>query len=415
MFRNWNRTELSWAFYDWANSVFPLIVITAFFTPLLKHHLEIANSDSSTTLIVGNFYSAASLVVIILAPVLGALGDQYGARRKLLIPFAGLGILATLALGLIEIGQPLLAAFVYACGNLGFLLSNGLYDSLILSVTSRDKLDRLSALGFSLGYFGSLLLFLVGLAMALKPDWFGLENAVSSIRVIFVFSAIWWIVFMIPLLTAAIDEKPLENPRRNALEHVTSAFRELKNTFNELKQYRNAAIFLLAYWLYIDGVNTVIVMAVPYATDLGFELWVSQVGILIVQVIAIPATLVYGRLAGRLGRKVMIMAGVVAYVVTTSLAPLMSLPWHFFALAVVVGLSLGGIQSMSRSMFAHLIPASESGKYFGFYNMVGKFAAIIGPILTANLGQLHGPRYSILALPPLLIAGLILLFWVDDD
>lgn len=415
MFRSWNRTELSWAFYDWANSVFPLLVVTAFFPFFLAHHQEMAGSSPNTVSIIGNFHSAASIVVVLLAPVLGALGDQYGGRRKLLAAFAVLGILATFSLSLVESGRPLLATFVLSCGTVGFALSNGLYDSLLVSVTSRDRLDRLSAFGFSLGYAGSLMLFLLGLGMTLKPDWFGFADAVEAMRVIFVLAALWWAIFMIPLMIAAIDEKPLQDSRNNAIEHVASAFRELGDTFRELRQYRNIAIFLLAYWLYIDGVLTVYVLAVPYANDLGFPGWVPQVGVLIVQVIAIPATLAYGRLAKRYGRKRLIMIGVLAYVVATSLAPFMSDPWHFLALAVLIGLAQGGIQSMSRAMFARFIPASESGKYFGFYNMIGKFASIIGPFLTANLGYLVGSRYSILALPPILVIGLIFLSMVDDS
>jgi len=416
MFRNWNRTELSWALYDWANSAYALIVMTAFFPMFLGGIIVDPGPENPTaTSVLGFANSAASLVVVVLAPVLGALGDQYGAKRKLLGAFAFLGVLACLSLGLVERGQPLLAALVFACGNIGFAAANGLYDALLVEVTGRDRFDRLSALGFSLGYAGSLLLFLVCIAMTIQPGRFGVADPIASIRVAFVLVAIWWGVFTIPLLTAAIDERPLAAPGGSAWRHVRAAFTDLYDTLREVRRYRNAAIFLLAYFLYMDGVYTVIKMAVAYATDLHFPSKVILIGIVIVQVIAIPATLAYGRLAGRFGAKRMIMLGIVAYIVVISAAPQMVIPVHFYGLALLIGLAQGGLQSISRSFYARLIPASESGKYFGFYNMVGKFATVLGPFLMALTAMIFSPRYSILAILVLLIAGLILLFFLDDD
>jgi UMF1 family MFS transporter len=365
--------------------------------------------------VLGFANSAASLVVVLLAPVLGALGDQYGAKRKLLGTFAFLGVVACFSLGLLEQGQTLLAILVFVSGNIGFAAANGLYDALIVEVTSRNRFDRLSALGFALGYAGSLLLFLFCIAMTMQPDWFGMDDWISAIRLSFVLVAIWWLLFTIPLLTAAIDEQPLAEPGGSAWRHVRAAFAELYATLNEVRQYRTAAIFLLAYFLYMDGVYTVIKMAVVYATTLGFSQQVIMIGILIVQVVAIPATLAYGRLAGRFGAKRMIMIGIVAYIVVISAAPQMSIEIHFYGLALLIGLAQGGLQSISRSYYARLIPASESGKYFGFYNMVGKFATVLGPALMAVTALYLGDRYSILAIPVLLIAGLILLFFLDDD
>jgi len=415
MFSNWNRTELSWAFYDWANSAYALIVMTAFFPLLLGHYVDVSKGAMSATSVLGFANSAASLVVVVLAPVLGALGDQYGAKRKLLGAFAFLGVLASLSLGLVESGQPLLAAFVFACGNIGFAGANSLYDALIVAVTSRDRFDRLSALGFAVGYAGSLLLFMLCIAMTLQPGWFGLADPIASIRLSFGLVALWWGAFTIPLLTAAIDERPLAARGSSAWRHVRAAFGELFDTLREVRRYRRAAIFLLAYFMYMDGVYTVFKMAVIYSQALGFDPQVQMIAIVMVQVIAIPATLAYGRLAGRFGARRMIMLGIVAYIVVISLAPQMSRPEHFYGLALMIGLAQGGLQSLSRSFYARLIPVDESGKYFGFYNMVGKFSTVLGPFLMA-LAAIYVPtRYSILPIPVLLIGGLILLFFVDDD
>ena len=410
----WNKNEWAWAFYDWANSVYALLVMTAFFPFLLSHHVEAAGDGQSPTVVLGFANAAASFVVVLLAPLVGALGDQYGARRKWLGAFAVLGVLATFSLSLVNSGQPLLAAFVFALGNIGFYLANGLYDALIVNVTSRDKLDRLSALGFSLGYFGSLMLFIVAYLATQNPDWFGFEDGMAAMRASFVATALWWLVFTIPLLRAAIDEKPLAKPDTSGWQHVRAAFAELKETFSEIRRYRNAALFLVAYWLYMDGVYTVIKMAVIYSEARGFGATVPMVGILLVQIIAIPATLAYGRLAGRFGAKRMIMIGIIAYLLVTGGAPFMSQPEHFYILAIVIGLAQGGLQSLSRSMYARLIPQEESGKYFGFYNMVGKASAVLGPLLMAGLALLLGERLSILAIPVLLIAGFLVMTRVED-
>jgi len=415
MLKGWNRTELSWAFYDWANSAYALIVMTAFFPLLLGEYVSLAGSEMTATTILGFANSAASLVVVVLAPVLGALGDQYGAKRKLLVAFAVLGVLACFSLGLVERGHPLLAAFVFACGNIGYAAANGLYDALLVDVTSRERFDRLSALGFALGYAGSLLLFLLCIAMTLQPGWFGLADPLAAIRLDFVLVAFWWLVFTIPLLTAAIDERPLADPGGSARRHVRAAFGELYATLREVRRYRQAAIFLLAYFLYMDGVYTVIKMAVVYAAVREFPQDTIMRGIVLVQVVAIPATLAYGRLAGRFGARRMIMLGIVAYILVISGAPFMTEPKHFYGLALVIGLAQGGLQSLSRSFYARLIPVAESGKYFGFYNMVGKFATVLGPALMAATALVIGDRFSILSIPLLLVGGLILLFFLDSD
>jgi UMF1 family MFS transporter len=414
MLRGWNKQEWSWALYDWANSVYALIVITAFFPFFLKYHVNFADSGLNVTTLLGYANSLASLAVVILAPAMGAIADQFGAKKKLLGVFAAVGILATFSLSLVSNGQPMLAAFIFVLGNIGFSTANGLYDALILSMTSEDKLDRLSALGFSLGYAGSLILFVFGFLTSLHPELFGLSDSIAAMRLIFILTALWWLIFMIPLLAVVQKEERLAKEGIPPWQAVKSAFGELRETLQEIRQYRAAAIFLLAYWLYIDGVYTVIKMAVAYSEALGFESSVPLKGILLVQVIAIPATLGFGWMAGKFGARRMIMTGILAYLVVTVGAPFMTRPEHFYILAVIIGLAQGGIQSISRSMFARLIPQSEAGKYFGFYNMVGKFAAVLGPFLMATIAFVFNERFSILAIPVLLIMGMVLLAKVKD-
>jgi len=414
LLRGWSKQEWSWAIYDWANSAYALIVMTAFFPFFLKHQLTIADPGLGITSLLGYANSISGAIVVILAPALGAIADQLGAKKKLLAIFSVVGILATFSLSLVSSGQPLLAAGVFVIGNIGFSAANGLYDALILTVTSKDRLDRLSALGFSLGYAGSLILFVFGFLTALHPEWFGLADKIAAMRLIFILTAAWWLIFMIPLLRAVLNEERLAKAEIHPRQAVKSAFVELKQTLQEIKQYRGAAKFLLAYWLYIDGVHTVIKMAVAYSEALGFDSSVPLKGILAVQVIAIPATLGFGWLAAKFGTRRMIMIGVAAYLVVTVAAPFMTRPWHFYLLAGIIGLAQGGIQSMSRSMYARLIPQNEAGKYFGFYNMVGIFATVIGPFLMATMALVFSERYSILAIPVLLVVGMLLLARVKD-
>ena len=414
MLKGWSRQEWSWAFYDWANSVYALVVMTAFFPLFLSSQVDSTGGNLSSTALLGYASSAASALVVLLAPLLGAVADQFGARKKFLAAFAVLGVCSTGGLALLSEGQALAAVFLFVAGNVGFAAANGFYDALLLSVTSAQKYDRLSALGFSLGYAGSLVLFGAAVLVFQNPGLLGFSAGSSVLPVIFVAVAAWWLLFTLPLLAWVKEETALRTAGAGLLATLGNALGELKDTVREVREHRQVGYFLLAYWLYIDGVHTVIKMAMAYSTDLGFKPEISLTAILLTNIIAVPATLLYAGFAARIGVKRSIMAGVGAYLLVTAGAPLMSEHWHFFILAGVVGLVQGGVQAMSRSMFARLIPANESGKYYGLYNMVGKFAAVIGPGLMASTALLLGDRLSILAIPVLLIAGMWLLTRVDE-
>lgn len=405
----WSREQWSWAFYDWANSAYALVVMTSFFPLFLRTHVAAANGATGATTLLGYGSSVGSALVVILAPVLGALSDQFGAKKKLLALFAFLGAAATGSLSLVHSGHPVLAVCIFVMANVGFSVANGFYDALLLSLTSTSRLDRLSALGFSLGYAGSILLFLFAVVVYQKPSLLGLADQAEALRLVFVLVGGWWLAFSLPLLWWVREPKKLRVTGASVLATAGRAFSELKDTLREIREHRQAAAFLMAYWLYIDGVHTVIKMAMAYSTDLGFDPRVMLWAILVTNLVGVPATLLYARLAAGIGIKPAILAGLLGYLVVTAGAPLMSRPAHFFILAAVIGLAQGGVQAMSRSLFARLIPAQEAGKYFGFYNMVGRFAAVLGPALMATTGLFLGNRLSILAIPVLLIAGMVLL------
>lgn len=265
-------------------------------------------------------------------------------------------------------------------------------------------------LGFSLGYLGGGLLFAFCVLMTQKPDWFGLDDAAVAVKLSFFLVALWWALFSLPIL---IYVKEPHRAGRGFGQALRGAFAQVLKTLRELRVLRQAAIFLLAYWLYIDGVDTVIRMAIDYGISIGFDSGQLIIAMLITQFIGFPATFVYGRLAGFIGVRSGILAGIAVYALVTIWGSMMQSVWEFYALAVTIGLVQGGVQALSRSLFTRLIPESQAAELFGFYNMVGKSAAVIGPVLMGWLGVLTGdPRLSILSLLILFGAGFALLLLV---
>ena len=405
-------SKLAWAFYDWANSAFATVVIAGFFPLFFKQYWASSLAPTESTFWLGAINSAASLVIVVLAPLLGAIADHLGRRKGFLLVMASLGIVMTAALSLAAQGAWQLAVMLYLLALLGFTGANIFYDSLLLTVSgsSGQETDRVSALGFALGYLGGGLLFALCVTMTRQPAWFGLADEVAAVRISFVLVALWWAMFSIPLL---IFVKEQHHVTEATSEWLRAAIGRVLLTLQELHTLRQAALFLLAYWLYIDGVATVIRMAVDYGISIGFESGQLIVALLITQFVGFPATYVYGRMAYFVGARNGIFFGITIYAVATIWGSLMQSVWEFYALAVVIGLAQGGVQALSRSLFARLIPTSQAAELFGFYNMVGKSAAVIGPIMMGWLGLLTGnPRFGILSLLILFAGGFLLLLLV---
>jgi UMF1 family MFS transporter len=406
------RSQLAWAFYDWANSAFATVVIAGFFPLFFKQYWASSLAPTESTFWLGAINSAASLVIVVLAPLLGAIADHIGRRKGFLLVMASLGIVTTAALSLAAQGAWQLAVMLYLLALLGFTGANVFYDALLLTVSgdSGRETDRLSALGFSLGYLGGGLLFALCVLMTRQPAWFGLADAAAAVKVSFVLVALWWALFSIPLLVFVKEEH--QAPEADSAS-VRAAVGRVLLTLRELRAMRQAALFLLAYWLYIDGVDTVIRMAVDYGMSIGFDSEHLIVALLITQFVGFPATYVYVRMTRFVGVRSGIFFGIAVYALVTVWGSLMQSVWEFYMLAAVIGLVQGGVQALSRSLFARLIPASQAAELFGFYNMVGKSAAVIGPIMMGWLGVLTGsPRLAILSLLILFAAGFLLLFWV---
>lgn len=408
-----SRKALSWAVYDWANSAFAVIVLTGFFPIFFREYWAKGQSSEAITLSLGIANSTASILIVLLAPILGSIADQGGYKKTLLIILAVIGAFLTSAFYFVDEHQYLLALALFILATVSWMGANVFYDALMLDIAEPEAYDQISTLGFALGYLGSGLLFAFCVWMTLSPATFGLEHAGAAIQLSFVLTAIWWMLFTLPLM------RNVPGTRLDHRLHVRTAtiqgFRQLFDTFRHILNYRQAMIFLLAYWLYIDGVDTVIRMAVDYGKALGFGTNDLITALLITQFVGFPAALGFGRIAGFTGTRNAILLGLTAYAGITLWASRMQDSWEFYALAVCIGLIQGGIQALSRSMFAQLIEKERSAEFFGFYNMMGKFAAIIGPVMVGWVGYIFAsPRIGIVSLLGLFLSGAALLLLIPN-
>ena len=406
---NENRRAIwSWAFIDWANSAFAIVVMTAFFPLFFKDYwcdVPGMTSERSTSYL-GYANTLSSLVIALLAPLLGSIADQGNGKKKFLFGFTLLGAAATAALPLAAKGDYVLAATLYAIAALGFSGNNMFSDALLTDVAEPRHYDRISALGYAMGYVGSGGLF--GLcALAVKdPPKFGFAGPVAAVSAGFLVTAGWWLLFTVPALLW-VRETPA-TPAAGGGSALTRGFRQFAATFREIRHQRHILFFLGGYILYIDGVNTVIKMAVDFGKAIGLDSGGMLLALIVTQFVAFPAAIVFGRIGEKFGAKRGIMLGIVVYAGVCVFATQMTTQREFFLMAVVIGLVQGGVQSLSRSYFARLIPAEKGGEYFGFYNMLGKFAAVLGPTLMGVTALLTDSRTSILSLLLLFGGG----FWL---
>jgi len=408
------KRVVSWALYDWANSAFATTVMAGFFPIFFEKYWSNPNNINDSTFYLGLSNSAGSLIVAALAPFLGAIADRGSAKKKFLFMFAFLGILMTGGLWMVGQGQWQLAALLYMVGSIGFAGGNVFYDSLLPSVSEKKKVDFVSSLGYSLGYIGGGILFLVNVLMYQYPQWFGIPDGTVAVKLSFLSVAVWWAIFSVPIFIYVPE--PSSEPTIKFGEAITQGWLQLKRTFKEIKQMKIIGTFLLSYWLYMDGVDTIIRMAVKVGSSMGFEAGDMIIALLMVQFIGFPAALVFNWFASKIGPKNAVLIAIIFYTVGTCFAYFMTTRLHFFLLAGMIGLFQGGIQALSRSLFSRLVPEGKEGEFFGFYNMLGKFAAVIGPILLGTVTLVTGDvRIGLLSIVALFIAGGLVLLRVDFD
>jgi len=428
------KTIWGWALYDWANSAFATTVMAGFFPIFFKQYWSFGADVNVSTAQLGFANSIASLIVALMAPLLGAIADKGSAKKKFLIFFAYLGVLMTASLFCVQKGQWVWAIFVYVMGIIGFSGANVFYDSLLPSIVGEEKIDYVSGLGFSMGYLGGGLLFLINVLMTRMPQTFGLPDASSAVRFSFLSVALWWGLFTL-FTIFWVPEKKAASSEKSAQGAVAAGIRQFAGTFRKIRHLKMVFLFLLAYWFYIDGVDTIIRMAVDYGLSLGFKSSDLIVALLIVQFVGFPAALVFGKLGELWGVRKSIFLAIAIYMGITIWGTMMTRAMEFYILAVVIGLVQGGIQALSRSYYSRLIPKSQAAEYYGFYNMLGKFAVIFGPVLMGlvglivkrvlmppaptpeqviNVGQLAS-RWGIASILILFIIGAILFYFVDEE
>jgi UMF1 family MFS transporter len=411
---NDTKKVVSWAFYDWANSAYSTTVMAGFFPLFFEKFWSNPDDVIQSTYQLGIANSVSSIIIALVSPILGAIADRGSAKKKLLITFAFLGIVMTGGLWFVQQGEWKLAVFFYVIATIGFMAGNIFYDSLLPSVATRDKVDYVSSLGYSLGYLGGGLLFLVNVLMYLHPDWFGISDPSTAIRLSFVSVAIWWGIFTLPIMLF-LPEPESENsvPLRKA---VRSGLLQLKETYNHIREMKVIGTFLMAYWLYEDGVATIVRMAVKVGSSMGFAAGDLITAILMVQFIGFPAALLYNWFGTRVGVKNAVLIAIGGYGIITLLGYFMTDRAHFYLLAALIGIFQGGIQALSRSLFTRLVPPNKEAEFFGFYNMLGKFAAVIGPVLMGWITVTTGnPRMGILSIVILFVLGGLLLKRVDFE
>jgi UMF1 family MFS transporter len=404
----------AWMLYDWANSAFATTVLAGFFPIFFKSYWAPTLPGPRSTALLGTAASIGVVLVLIVAIGLGALADRTSSRKKLLALFCFTGALSTSCLALVPYNATTFALALYILGTLGFAGGSVFYDALLPIVAEPEKLDDVSARGFALGYAGGGLLFAAQVALVSFPHVFGLADKAAAVKVAFVSTGIWWAAFAIPILLIVKEEKP--EPVTSALAIIRESFSRLASTIRSISSYRDLFLFLLAFFCYMDGVGTIVKMAVAYGKDVGLE-DIHLIGaLLMVQFIGLPCAYLYGILARRLGRRRVILAGIVAYISVVVFAYFMSQAWHFFVLAAVVGMFQGGIQAISRSLYASMTPRGRSAEFFGFFTISNRFSTFLGPLVVGWTGGLVGnPRAGILTLLVLFAAGGALLLVVKPD
>jgi MFS transporter, UMF1 family len=405
----------AWALYDWANSAFVTTVIAAVF-PI--YFSSVAAADLPPPIATARFALATTValtLIAVAAPILGTLADYAAVKKKMLGAFLGLGVLATAGMTFIHQGNWQLAAVLFILADIGAAGSFIFYDALLPHVASDEELDRVSTAGYALGYLGGGVLLAINLAWIQYPAFFGLTDAAAAARLSFLSVSLWWLLFSIPLFRQVAEPpQPLERGEQRRESLLQVAVTRLGQTFQALRSYKQAFLFLLAFLLYNDGIGTIIRMATIYGTEIGIPQSALITAILLVQFIGLPCSLLFGSLAKYLGAKRAIFLTLAVYAVISVIGYFMQTALHFYLLATLVGLVQGGSQALSRSLFASMIPRSRSAEFFAFFAICEKFAGIFGPAIFAVMVTSTGSsRTAILAVIAFFVAGGLLLAQVD--
>lgn len=404
-----SRIEKSWVFYDWANSAYSLMITTSIFPLYFKAATNQAGIDGATSTAYWGFAnSLATLLISICAPILGTIADYQGFKKRFFTFFFSLGIVFTMMLAVVPNNQWAFLLICYIFTVFGFAGANIFYDAFLVDITSEDRMNRISARGYAMGYIGSTIPFMISIALIILSQQNAIPISVTTAsQTAFVITALWWGLFTIPMIKNVQQVYYIEQVPKP----VSNSFKRIIETIKQIKSYRTLFMFLLAYFFYIDGVDTVITMSTTYGSDLG----ISSTNLLIIlfttQVVAAPFSVLYGKLAETFKGKTMLFVGIFVYIIICTYAYFLKTTLDFWILAMMVASSQGGIQALSRAYFARLVPKKSANEFFGFYNIFSKFAAILGPSLVGITAYLtkstNSGVFSLIIL--FIIGGLILL------
>ncbi len=408
--------QRAWAWYDWANSAYFTTVITAVFPSFFATYAAVGLEPAQATARFAMLTTVSIATVAVTSPVLGALADLSGIRKRLLAVFMMIGVTACAAMTLIGQGDVGLASALFFIGNIGVSGSLVFYDSLLPHVARPDETDRVSAAGFALGYVGGGLLLLLNLAWILSPSTFGFADTAAATKASFLSVAIWWALFSIPLFRGVPEPaSATSGPRPSGLAAITGSFRQLASTFQHIRRYRNASLLFIAMLLYQDGIQTIIRMAAVYGAEIGIDTTSQIAAFVMVQFLGIPFAFAFGWLGSRIGTKRAIFIALAVYSLATILGYFMTTVTHFFILAALVATVQGGSQALSRSLFARLIPPERSSEFFGFFAVAERFATILGPLVfTLSIAVTGSSRTAILAILIFFVAGAWVLSKVEE-
>jgi len=414
--RLYRKTINAWCMYDWANSAFVTTIMAAVFPPFYRTLVTSAGlAENTATAYWGYTTSIALLIAALFAPVLGAIADYTGGKKRYIGFFLALGVLCTGAFVFIGTDTWVLASLLFIGGNIGFAGAETFYESLLPHIATRGDIDRVSTRGYALGYIGGGILLTVNVLWIMKPAWFWMPDAAFALRASFFSVAVWWAVFSVPMFRR-VSEPPALRGSQPGLNPLRQGFVQLASTFREIKRYKQLLLFLAAFWIYNDGIGTIIKMATAYGSEIGIGMTHMILALIMTQFVGIPFAFLFGWLAGRLGTKVCILLSLAVYAGISIGGYFMQNALHFFILAFLVGMVQGGSQALSRSLYAIMVPKHRAAEFFGFFSTSSKFAGIAGPLLFAVVSQLAGQsRISIVALVVFFIVGGILLALVDVD
>ena len=403
--------EKRWIMYDVGNSAF--VLLSTAVVPIYANSLLEAAGQDNIVSTWGYAQTVASLVIALLMPILGSIADVQGMKIKFFLGFFLTGVVMCLGMSL-PLGW-LAFLIVYVLATIGLNGSLTFYDSMLIDTTSNERMDKVSSHGYAWGYVGSTIPFIVCIAVIFGgPSLLGLDTATCT-RISFLITAVWWVAFTVPLLRS-YRQVHYRTTADHTAEAVRGTFRELAATFRKIAHDRSLLLFMIAFFFYIDAVNTVISMSTSYGTQLGIDSTQLVIALLVTQFVAFPCAILYGRLAGRFGAKRMIVIAVIAYLgIVMFAAFFLKTAVEFWILAILVGMFQGGIQALSRSYYGKIIPKDHANEYYGFYDIFGKTASVLGTFLVATTTAVTGNASAgVLSIAVLLAAALVLLLVQKD-